>query len=87
MVLSWTTIVRHGFDFDDDVEEVTENATQLDPPVAVDRPAVAAAQIAEKVVVRYLARRRKLPGRRGGYTQKAVVAQTRHHTGQCGDGT
>ena len=78
-----------AFDFDDDVEEVTENATQLDLPVAVDRPAVAAAQIAEKVVVRYLARRRKLPGRRGGYTQKAVVGGHKVYlrTGQYEDGT
>ena len=59
------------FDFADD-EETTGAATQLDLPVAVDRPAVAAAQIAEKVVVRYLARRRKLPGRRAGYPKPSA---------------
>ncbi len=76
------------FDFDDD-EDTTEAATQLDLPVAVDRPAVAAAQIAEKVVVRYLARRRKLPGRRAGYTQKAAVGGHKVYlrTGEYEDGS
>lgn len=76
------------FDFDDE-EETTEAATQLDLPVAVDRPAVAAAQIAEKVVVRYLARRRKLPGRRAGYTQKAAVGGHKVYlrTGEYEDGS
>ena len=60
------------FDFADD-EENLEEATQLDLPVSVDQPAAAAQQIAERVVVRYLARRRKLPARRRGYTQKAAV--------------
>jgi ribonucleoside-diphosphate reductase alpha chain len=36
-----------------------------------DRPSPV--QIAEKVVIRYLAKRRRLPDRRKGYTQKAVV--------------
>ena len=60
------------FDFAD-VDETTEDATQLDLPVSIDRPVQAAAEIAERVVVRYLARRRRLPGRRQGYTQKAAV--------------
>jgi ribonucleoside-diphosphate reductase alpha chain len=40
---------------------------------ARDVPRVARA-VAERVVVRYAVRRRKLPQRRGGYTQKATVA-------------
>ena len=77
------------FDFDDD-DDALENGTQLELPVAVDRPApAAAAQIAEKVVVRYLARRRKLPGRRSGYTQKASVGGHKVYlrTGEYEDGT
>ena len=31
-------------------------------------------EITERLVVRYLSQRRRLPNRRGGYTQKAVVA-------------
>ncbi|MDQ2866482.1 MAG: hypothetical protein M3R51_09680 [Candidatus Eremiobacteraeota bacterium] len=30
-------------------------------------------QIAEKIVYRYIAKRRRMPGRRSGYTQKAVI--------------
>ncbi|MBT3223446.1 MAG: vitamin B12-dependent ribonucleotide reductase, partial [Proteobacteria bacterium] len=46
---------------------------ELQPPPKApvnDTPA----EIAERVVVRYLAKRRRLPDRRRGYTQKAVVA-------------
>ena len=76
------------FDFEDD-EASTDDALQLDLPVAVDRPAVAAAQIAEKVIVRYLARRRRLPSRRRGYTQKAAVGGHKVYlrTGEYDDGT
>ncbi|MEZ4240012.1 MAG: LAGLIDADG family homing endonuclease [Myxococcota bacterium] len=64
-----------------------------------DRPAVAPAQppapteqavrIAERVVVRYLAKRRRLPDRRSGYTQKAVVGGHKVflRTGEYDDGT
>ncbi|MEE2757427.1 MAG: vitamin B12-dependent ribonucleotide reductase [Myxococcota bacterium] len=104
-MLSWTrglkanAIYRDGsklsqplsatvFDFDDQ-DDALENGTQLELPVAVDQPAVAAAQIAEKVIVRYLARRRKLPGRRSGYTQKASVGGHKVYlrTGEYEDGT
>jgi ribonucleoside-diphosphate reductase alpha chain len=46
-------------------------------------------QITERTVVRYLARRRRLPNRRGGYTQKAVVGGHKVflRTGEYEDGT
>jgi len=46
-------------------------------------------EIAEKVVVRYLAKRRRLPDRRRGYTQKAVVGGHKVflRTGEYEDGT
>ncbi len=73
-----------------DLEEdtSTEDGVQLDLPVAVDRPALAAQQIAERVVVRYLARRRRLPDRRRGYTQKATVGGHKVYlrTGEYEDG-
>jgi len=77
------------FDFDEDEEIGTEDATQLDLPVSVDRPAAASAEIAERVVVRYLARRRRLPQRRRGYTQKATVGGHKLYlrTGEYDDGT
>jgi ribonucleoside-diphosphate reductase alpha chain len=46
-------------------------------------------RIAEKVVVRYLARRRRLPDRRSGYTQKATMAGHKVYlrTGEYDDGS
>ncbi len=46
-------------------------------------------EIAERVVVRYLARRRQLPNKRGGYTQKAVVGGHKIfvRTGEYPDGS
>ncbi len=44
---------------------------------------------AEKIVYRYIAKRRKLPNRRGGYTQKAEVGSHKLYlrTGEYSDGT
>jgi ribonucleoside-diphosphate reductase alpha chain len=46
-------------------------------------------QIAEKIVYRYIAKRRKMPDRRGGYTQKAIVGGHKVYlrTGEYTDGT
>ena len=46
-------------------------------------------QIAEKIVYRYIAKRRRMPDRRGGYTQKAVVGGHKVYlrTGNYDDGT
>ena len=55
--------------FLDDDDEEMETLQEI-----VDLPAAAAArQVAERVVYRYLAKRRRLPDRRRGYTQKAIV--------------
>ncbi|MEE8576686.1 MAG: adenosylcobalamin-dependent ribonucleoside-diphosphate reductase, partial [candidate division Zixibacteria bacterium] len=49
----------------------------------------AAAKVSERLVYRYLAKRRKLPHRRGGYTQKAVVGGHKLYlrTGEYSDGS
>src|SRR5262249_55312182 len=46
-------------------------------------------RIAEKIIHRYIARRRRLPDRRAGYTQKARVGNHKIYlrTGEYGDGT
>ncbi len=46
-------------------------------------------KITEKVVHRYLARRRRMPDRRAGYTQKATIGghKVYVHTGEYSDGT
>ncbi len=61
---------------DDDEEE----------PISVS---AAAEKMAETVIYRYLAKRRKMPNRRGGYTQKSTVGGHKLYlrTGEYADGT
>ena len=49
----------------------------------------AAEKMSERIIYRYLAKRRKLPNRRGGYTQKAIVGSHKIYlrTGEYSDGT
>jgi len=51
--------------------------------------AAASEALAKKLVYRYIAKRRKLPNRRGGYTQKAIVGGHKVYlrTGEYTDGT
>ena len=46
-------------------------------------------KMAQRIIYRYIAKRRKLPNRRGGYTQKAVVGGHKIYlrTGEYNDGT
>jgi ribonucleoside-diphosphate reductase alpha chain len=70
-----------------DLFSVIDDQPEAVPLAAAPAPDVA--QIAERVVVRYLARRRRLPNRRSGYTQKAVVAGHKVflRTGEYEDGS
>ncbi|HYB40126.1 MAG TPA: vitamin B12-dependent ribonucleotide reductase, partial [Candidatus Methylomirabilis sp.] len=56
---------------------------------AVVEPKAEPVRIAEKIVHRYIARRRRLPDRRAGYTQKARVGNHKMYlrTGEYEDGT
>ncbi|MCX4241637.1 vitamin B12-dependent ribonucleotide reductase [Paraliomyxa miuraensis] len=79
-------------DEEDDDDELTvgdEPDGQL-PLVALttSRPKVVE-KISEKMVYRYLAKRRKMPDRRGGYTQKATIGghKVYIHTGEYADGS
>ena len=65
------------------IDEADEPAAE---PLAAQPTPV---QLAERVVVRYLAKRRRLPDRRRGYTQKAVVGGHKVflRTGEYEDGT
>ncbi|MFT4622311.1 MAG: ribonucleoside-diphosphate reductase alpha chain [Myxococcota bacterium] len=70
----------------------TDLFAAIDEAPAAAEPIAAlpiAAQVAERVVVRYLAKRRRLPDRRRGYTQKAVVGGHKVflRTGEYQDGT
>ncbi len=54
-------------------------------PAAYETPL----RVAEKIIYRYIAKRRRLPDRRGGYTQKAIVGGHKVYlrTGEYEDGT
>ena len=56
-------------------------------PIVLDEPEPT--KIAEKIVHRYLARRRRLPDRRAGYTQKTRIGNHKIYlrTGEYSDGT
>ena len=67
-----------------------EDEDTLDAPAANDSPAhEQIRKITERVVHRYIAKRRRMPDRRGGYTQKATIGTHKVyiHTGEYTDGT
>jgi ribonucleoside-diphosphate reductase alpha chain len=74
-----------------------EGRTEADRPALVPArrptgpasPDVQALQVAEKIILRYIAKRRKLPFRRSGYTQKAIIGGHKVYlrTGEYSDGT
>ncbi|HMU30052.1 MAG: vitamin B12-dependent ribonucleotide reductase [Nitrospira sp.] len=67
------------------------NASSDSGKSAEAAPSVAtvAEKVAERVLVRYLHKRRSLPARRGGYTQKAIIGGHKLYlrTGEYEDGT
>ena len=67
-------------------DELTEEEHEAEEPVTADMHPV---QVAERVVHRYLTRRRRLPNRRSGYTQKAQIGQHKVflRTGEYEDGS
>jgi ribonucleoside-diphosphate reductase alpha chain len=67
------------------VDEVLSQNNQQIPLAAAPTPS----QVAERLVVRYLAKRRRLPDRRKGYTQKAMVGGHKVflRTGEYEDGS
>jgi len=68
-------------------------SVSADPEAVAEAPKPAAVQaaerITEKIVHRYIARRRRLPDRRAGYTQKARIGNHKMYirTGEYEDGT
>jgi ribonucleoside-diphosphate reductase alpha chain len=64
-------------------------AVQADNDEAKSPALAAAERITEKVIHRYIARRRRLPDRRAGYTQKARIGTHKMYirTGEYDDGT
>ena len=62
---------------------------ELEVPLAARPVPEQTREIAERIVYRYLSKRRRMPNRRGGYTQKAVVGGHKVflRTGEYDDGT
>ena len=69
-----------------DVGEVEETSAA---PAAIPAPTSVVEDLSHRILVRYLAKRRPLPGRRLGYTQKAVIGGHKLYlrTGEYEDGT
>ncbi|HIB54514.1 MAG TPA: vitamin B12-dependent ribonucleotide reductase [Nitrospirales bacterium] len=69
-----------------DVGDVEETAAE---PVVAPATVSVVEELSQRILVRYLAKRRPLPGRRLGYTQKAVIGGHKLYlrTGEYEDGT
>ncbi len=69
--------------------EIKEPAAASATAVLATRPADPVSEMAAKLVYRYISRRRSMPGRRRGYTQKARVGGHKVYlrTGEYEDGT
>lgn len=63
--------------------------SDADSPLFASEPSTEAVKVAERIVYRYLAKRRRLPDRRSGYTQKARIANHTIYvrTGEYADGS
>ncbi len=75
--------------FAEDLLSAVDLAEDEAEPIAALPAAAAASAVAEKLVIRYLAKRRRLPDRRRGYTQKAIVGGHKVflRTGEYDDGS
>ena len=91
-LLAWKSMVkavalyRDGSKLSQPLSASTDSGKTIDSTSEV---LAMAEKITERVLVRYLAKRRSLPGRRNGYTQKAVVGGHKLYlrTGEYEDGT
>ncbi len=91
-LLAWKSMVkavalyRDGSKLSQPLSASTDSGKTIE---ATSEVLTMAEKITERVLVRYLAKRRPLPGRRNGYTQKAVVGGHKLYlrTGEYEDGT
>ena len=91
LMLKANALYRDGSKLSQPLNSVAD-APDLEAEVVAPEPAAAKAdpvQIAEKIVYRYIAHRRRLPDRRAGYTQKARIGNHKIYlrTGEYEDGT
>ena len=90
--MSWETmnkaiaLYRDGSKLSQPLNSKLFSEDEEDEPLTVGK---AAERMAEKIIYRYIAKRRRMPQRRAGYTQKATVGGHKLYlrTGEYGDGT
>jgi ribonucleoside-diphosphate reductase alpha chain len=95
-MLSWQLMLKANALYRDGSKLSQPLNTVADAPdleseivAAVDETQAPAVQAAEKIVYRYIAKRRRLPDRRAGYTQKARIGNHKVYlrTGEYKDGS
>jgi ribonucleoside-diphosphate reductase alpha chain len=95
-LLSWQLMLKANALYRDGSKLSQPLNTVADAPdlegeivAAVDEAKAAPVRVAEKIVYRYIANRRRLPDRRAGYTQKARIGNHKIYlrTGDYKDGT
>jgi len=88
-MLKALAIYRDGSKLSQPLNTVSEDDFEDEEFVPEAQEAAVAKEVTERVVVRYLRDRKRLPSRRGGYTQKAAVGghKVYLHTGEYVDGT
>ena len=90
LALKANALYRDGSKLSQPLSTTVEDDGVAEAPAATTQEAAAmAARITERIVHRYLAKRRRLPNRRAGYTQKAVVGGHKIYlrTGEYEDGS
>ena len=90
LMLKANALYRDGSKLSQPLNSVSDSPEDLETAVdiAADEKA-APVRVAEKIVYRYLAQRRRLPDRRAGYTQKARIGNHKIYlrTGEYEDGS
>jgi ribonucleoside-diphosphate reductase alpha chain len=84
LMLKANALYRDGSKLSQPLNTVADTADE-----AAEEAKPAAVKVAEKIVYRYLAKRRRLPDRRAGYTQKARIGNHKMYlrTGEYSDGS
>jgi ribonucleoside-diphosphate reductase alpha chain len=88
LMLKAVALYRDGSKLSQPLSASTDSGALADAVAGGDIMTVSE-KITERVMVRYLAKRRRMPERRVGYTQKAIVGGHKIYlrTGEYGDGT
>jgi ribonucleoside-diphosphate reductase alpha chain len=89
--LSWQLMLKANALYRDGskLSQPLNTIADADEPIVIEEAKAEPVKIAEKIVHRYIARRRRLPDRRAGYTQKSRIGNHKIYlrTGEYSDGT